>query len=538
MVAQQLLRVDSLQYGYDGGRKFLLARAELTDMQAVDSVRLGAQGYRLLDRVDYRRPSRVVRDSDTLTLAFTRLPLVVLDAPKGYNRTTKLPGTLRYADDEQVVIAAVGGRHRGSFSLRFPKKSYDLELREDATDRVPRDVSLAGMRKDDDWVLDALYNERERINSYVVHQLWLDMHRPYYHLAEPKARAGADVRYVEVFFRGSYDGVYMLGEQVDRKQLQLRETKKGEVRGTLYKGVAWTNTTRLLRPAKLPPPGATEYGGWEVKYPRVDSFDWTALHELVGFVGNSSDSAFRAGVLGRFTLDNLVDYQLLLNVAYLTDNHGKNTYLAHYREGEPYFYAPWDLDASLGNTHNGQRFENHDGWIANHLFRRLEELNVADYTQRMCDRYVALRRTVFDPKSLQGRVDAARDYLETNGVYQRETARWGNVDLSAAQRNYTDSLVSYRLDFVEDRLCGTSSTVPISVLQKPLRVYPNPVGSELTVRHDGETSVGYRVYSLVGQQLLTGQLPPKEGQIRVDQLVSGTYILQVDGRVSRFVVYR
>jgi hypothetical protein len=101
-------------------------------------------------------------------------------------------------------------------------------------------------------VLDALYNEPLRVNAYVAHKLWLDLHTPYYTDREPEARAGADVRYVEVFEDGRYRGVYLQSEQVDRKQLKLKKTKDGEVRGELYKAVDRTETTQLTGQARRP----------------------------------------------------------------------------------------------------------------------------------------------------------------------------------------------------------------------------------------------------------------------------------------------
>jgi len=124
----------------------------------------------------------------------------------------------------------------------FRKKTFDLEFWTDATGVDNRNVQCGNLRSDDDWILDALYNEPLRLRSYVANKLWLDVHTPYYQTAAPEARAGADVQYVEVFLNGAYNSIYNLSEQVDRKQLQLEKFGDGD-HGELYKGVGWGATT-------------------------------------------------------------------------------------------------------------------------------------------------------------------------------------------------------------------------------------------------------------------------------------------------------
>ena len=53
----------------------------------------------------------------------------------------------------------MGIRQRGNLSLRFPKKSYDIEFWNDTISKEKKDLKFEGLRDDDDLILDALYNE-------------------------------------------------------------------------------------------------------------------------------------------------------------------------------------------------------------------------------------------------------------------------------------------------------------------------------------------------------------------------------------------
>ena len=504
------------------------------------SVRAGTLKFELLQPLVEVRfgtsYAATTQTGDTVALWFTRLPLINVLTPVILNKDTKVPASFSYADDIQTLESTIGIRHRGSYSLRFPKRSFDLEFWKDVEERKTRDVSFGGLREDDDWVLDALYNEPMRINSYVAHRLWLDLHTPYYRNREERARAGADVLLVEMFYDGSYHGVYLLSEQVDRKQLQLKKFKDGEIRGELYKGVAWTGATRLADRPALPAAGKMEYGGWEWKYPDDrDTINWLRLYDLLGFTTRSAETVFAAEVADRFQLDNLLDYQLYVNATGMTDNMGKNTYLARYREHEPYFYVPWDLDGAFGNSYNGDRLENTEFWLSNHLYARLVEENPGAFTTALCDRYQSLRSTLLATEALQQRLDETHRYLLDNGVYAREQARWGNARYDQEQVDFTRDFVRDRMAYLDTYVCGLStSTKPVAM--SLIGVYPNPASQEVTVQHRFTSPVGYQLYSARGQVVASGILRPLEHRLPVAELAPGIYVLRFADRVARFVV--
>ncbi|WP_116106212.1 CotH kinase family protein [Lewinella sp. IMCC34191] len=540
--SQSLLTVDPLRVGLDEEAAFLLIHQNLNGLADVpDAIRVGEIDYAFdpsPDLLRYNETYRAISSSgDSVDIAFTSLPLFQVASFYELNNETKVPSVIRYADDEQAISAIAGIEYRGGLSLGYPKKSLDLEFWDNATNRESVDIQFTGLRVDDDWVLDALYNEPMRVNAYVAHELWLDWHQPYYIDREPDARSGADVTFVEVFFQDQYHGVYLLSEQVDRKQLGLKKLKDGALRGELYKAVDWTDATLFKGQPPRPGKNQATYSGWELKYPDEDDLiDWDPLYGMLGFVKNTSDVDFSAGIAERFHLGNLVDYMLYINVAALFDNSGKNTYLARYDQSEPYFYAPWDLDGSFGNFFDGSRAEFGDFWLSNGLLDRIIALNPDDFNQRMCDRYRSLRSGILATDSLLGRIDEARLLLESNGVFARENKRWGNARHDAEQIAFTKEFVTRRLAYLDEYVCLLSSVDEASS-DHSWHIFPNPTAGYLTVR---TTLLGqptpYRIVDLLGRTLLSGELRAAEERLDLSGVRPGVYFIQVFDRLQRFVV--
>ncbi|NJB86818.1 hypothetical protein GGR26_002595 [Lewinella marina] len=479
----------------------------------------------------------VTSAAETLTVAFTPLPLFQIHSAEEIIREGKVPGSISYAFGADSLTSPIGVRYRGSFTLRYPKKSLDLEFREWQDRDESRDVQFLDLREDDDWVLDALYNEPSRVNAYVGHKLWLDLHSPSYATEEPKARAGADVAFAELFLNGRYHGLYMLSEQVDRSQLKLKKyDDDAGVRGELYKSEEYTIATSF-QGVPNETPVDDDWAGWEVKHPDEDEVDWDRLRQLIRFVANTPDAEFRAAADQHFDLENLIDYLLFVNGLSLTDNMSKNTYLARYDTDYPYFFAPWDLDAGLGNRHDGTRQESATTWRTNQLFTRLSELDAADFNQQLCNRYTELRTGLLRPDSLEARVTNAMDVLQSSGAYRREARRWPELlDFSEDQVSFTHSFIQERIDFLDGYVCNlsTPTTDPLLADAQALRVYPNPSRAYLMVEGIAGPAP-YGLYSVAGRRVLSGELFGP-GRIALPELPAGLYFLRVGRQLARVVI--
>lgn len=401
------------------------------------------------NRLDYMNSYEIKKGPDRKTLYFTKLPLVSITTTNTIIDEPKVAANFVYADDTQVVTSDVGIELRGGSSQAFPKKTYDLEFWTDPSGADTEKYQFGDMREDDDWILDGIYNEPLRLRAHFSHKLWLDIHTPYYQADEPEAKSGADVEYVEVFLNGSYNGLYNLSEQVDKKQLKLKSFKDGEIRGELYKGEAWGPTTQFSALTTYDN-SIREWGGYEYKLPDDDDVtDWSNLSDFTDFAVNSSNVDFTTNVWDRFKESNYEDYFIFLNLLRATDNFGKNAYLAKYTTGEPYLYVPWDLDGVLGTLFDGTNQNITNDILSNHFMRRVTDLDPSDHQASISQRWWDLRAGVLSDASLIGGItDLYTDLSETK-VYERESIVYSNYSYGQGDLDYMTTWLENRLAYLD-----------------------------------------------------------------------------------------
>lgn len=443
----------------------------------------------------------------------------ILDEPK-------VPGTFTYIDpDGEIISSNIGIEIRGGFSQSYPKKTYDIEFWNDPIGTETIDVQFGELREDDDWILDAMFNEPLRLNSFITHKLWLEMNQLYYAEQEPKAKSGADVMYVEVTLNNEYQGIYLLSEQVDRNQFKLKRNNTTVIRGELYKAYDNDDAAFFNDPDEIPDNSSSTWSGYEFRYP-TDFIDWANVEELVNFVANSSDEAFSEEVENRFDFKNLMDYFILLNIARILDNRGKNIYLCRYDANEPYFLAPWDLDGSWGLLWDGSNDTNTQDALSNNLFDRIIENDVDGFRQKISDRWSDLRMTILSDNALGSRINSTNQFLIANQMYENEESTW--------DYEYSESDLEYMFDWIEDRLDFLDKYFDdiTSVVNQPdssFEIYPNPAFDYLIVRGNFKLYNSIRVYNIFGTLMKKVDKLSENEKISIQNLTPGTYILEIGG---------
>ncbi len=391
------------------------------------------------------------------TAYLTTFPLVQIDAPNGIVNEPKRMSTIHYADKDTAFTAYAGIELRGSSSIVFAKKTYDLNFYTDSTGTENLDVKLAGMRNDDDWILDGLYNEPLRMRSYLSLNLWNDIYEPYYLDREPKAKAGATATYAEVFVNGSYKGVFLLSEQVDRKLTKIKKIDDGDIiRGELFQGARYLGASSFDSVPKKKNFLAS-WGGYDIKYPSPTNQFWDNVHPFTDFVVNSDDDAFAKAISQKFYLPNAMDYFLYINAVRAPDNLGKNLYLIRYDEGEPYFYAPWDLDGSFGTIFSGKRIATTNDWLDNGLLRRLIATDAEGFVSKFQSRWTALRANQLNTEHLIDKQAKTYALLKENLVFEREAKAWSNFKYDKEGLEYMQDWTTKRLEFLDGHIKKLSS---------------------------------------------------------------------------------
>jgi len=478
------------------------------------------------------RTYQLKKGVESYNLFLTQLPLINISTDTAILDEYKILANLSYADNEQLLNAHIGIEIRGGFSVTYPKKSYDIELWEDTSGEDNRDERFGNLRSDDDWVLDAIYNEPLRLRSYTAHKLWLNIHQAHYLDQKASAKSGTDVMYVELFLNKEYKGLYMLSEQVDRKLLQLKKYEANELKGELYKGVTWGATTF----GSIPPfdNSLPSWGGYELKYPKPEDWtDWQNLYDFTDFVVNANEDNFRDEIWSKFHQGNLIDYFIFLNLLRATDNQGKNIYLAKYDQDAPYFYAPWDLDGCFGTIWDGSRRTTTDDILSNGLYDRVLQSDEG-FHAKLEKRWAELRKEVLCQATLTTNIAKRFNDFASNKIYEREALVYPNYPFDAESMTYTIDWLEARILFL-DHYFNYNPMLNISSSPQAY-LYPNPTSDYLYLANC-EDLIGsaYLITNTNGVVVQEGYF---KASLNVQNLSGGLYILNIQDKNLKFFVIR
>ncbi len=394
-------------------------------------------------------------------LIFITLPIIqiftsteIMDEPKS-SAKIKINNPFYQSDYETTreIESFIGIELRGGTAQHYPKLSYGFELWKNNYGDEIKDVSLLGMRKDGDWILNSMYNDKMRMRNRISFDIWNSIGRLYYADKEPEAICGIRGKFVEVFIDNEYKGLYCLNEKLDRKQLKLKEYDN-IVRGILYKGKEWeTGATTFYSYADI----ATDifWDGWEQEYPKPEEqILWAPLYDFVKFIVDSDDDEFKNNIEQLFDIENAVDYYIFLNLIKGRDNRGKNTFLAKYDRNEAFFYIPWDMDGTWGRNWDSSKTD-FSGILTNNLFDRLLSTNSGDFKSELKKRWESLKDNELKFENIINRFENYKNNFINSGAADRENRKWENANLNLESEliiieNWLVDRITYLDDYFDD----------------------------------------------------------------------------------------
>jgi len=349
----------------------------------------------------------------------------------------------------------IKAKWRGNSAKTYEKKSYAIKTTDSKGNSS--DVSLLGMRMDNNWILDAMAADKARMRNRVAFDLWNDFANPNFIKKEynPDSFNGTHGAFVELYLNGEYQGIYCLTEKIDRKQLKLKKYKNGEVRGLLYKADNW-NGTSFWNTSDDYDNRQTTWMGWESQYPDTEDegeTDWQPLYDAIRFVLESTDDEFSTEADMYFDLPVWNDYFLFIQVILAMDNSGKNTFTYIYDKTKDtrLGIAPWDLDATWGRNYDATETNYNALPDVHNVQNRLEKQ--AGYMERMAERYFQLRKTFFNSTAIKTRFSRYFEYFKANGADTRETERWSGKDGITLdfdeEKAYVSKWIDSRLAFLD-----------------------------------------------------------------------------------------
>lgn len=309
---------------------------------------------------------------------------------------------------------------RGAGTSTYPKKGFRINLRMMSVgeNRRMNNVSLLGMRQDDDWLLYAGYNDQEKVRNVFATNLW----------KKGQARNnefgldnGVEYKYVELIMNDEYYGLYALGYPVDELVLKLKQEADGKYEEFSFKKVQWDEYgDSILDTYELKTDVENPVAAWA----DLENYD-----KLIS--SNGSVDEIRQAV----DMGNAIDYSLFVELIQGSDNDYKNLYLTAKDRGNDkvWIYTPWDLDLTFGYTGNGGELSRITGVVVN----RLQELKDGEIDSELAKRYRELREGAWSNEQITEMINEYEKEIYRSGAFSRDMERWPEGNYNDADEELT-----------------------------------------------------------------------------------------------------
>lgn len=390
----------------------------------------------------------VAYDQDTFAegkMIFTGLPAVTLqtlsvdEQGNSYGEIHVFDPEMSVDNRYEIQKAYANYHIRGGTSRGFDKKSYKVELLE--SNGSKKQSSFLGMRNDNEWCLQALYADPNRIRDKLSSELWKEISST----IENDHVQGFSMEYVELYIDDSYQGIYGLMEPVDYQQLNLDKNED-----VLYKIQSWEVPTAE---DFIQNQNQEHCGGAEIKDSgrMITAELWAPYQEYVKHIYNSSEQECLEFINEQMDLDNIISLGLFVDTIAGGDNKSKNTYISTiFGTGEnQYTIVPWDMDLTWGLGWNGES-HTHSKFSMKRAKKTFHESTFSriwesgEYQKEICEKWETLREDILAKDNIFQKIDAYATLLNQSGAIQREQEKWTQSGCS------TD--VSEMKEWVETRL--------------------------------------------------------------------------------------
>lgn len=331
-----------------------------------------------------------------------------------------------------------GVEQRGRSSLGFPKHQYALELWDETDAAVEAD--LLGMGMAADWVLNGAWVDRALFRNKLTYDLFQGM--------GGAERFAPESRHCELTLNGTYEGIYLLVEKIEREGARLDLAKDGLADGSAF--VMKLDESGLVA-------NSLGYGTWNLVSPNETEVTAEAAAAITATLQAWQNAAVSAspedpetGIFATVDLTSAVDIVLIEELAKNNDGWYLSLHIWKDSDGGIHF-TPWDIDLGYGQPSYNNN-ESPEEWI---LYRPdlIDTMtNVPEFRLALAARWSELRADLLSDEAIDARID---DYVATMGedALARNFERWPieSVDFSG----YLYEVASY-----EEELARVRAWIP------------------------------------------------------------------------------
>ena len=328
---------------------------------------------------------------------------------------------------------------RGNGARAWEKKSYKLTLSDEK-------LSLCGLRKDDDWTVNALYDDIGSFRNATCYRLWNEISAT----NSVDGDNAPECAYVELLVDHEYRGLYLLCDRVDKK--------KTKVTGDDYL-FKFQNFARDETDEKM-------LAAFSVEEPKEVSDDSekkkAAKNIMLDFI-NSCD--IRKPLTGTYEdlskqvyLDNAADYFIYVHAISGNDNIYKNSYFGAINQGDDtykFYELPWDMNATFGINGNYRYIDGSetvfDTWA--YVGATLYKLDYEEFSKVLKERYEVLRATVLSEENIKGVARDYLDYIKNSGAEKRNYDKFPYYKPESVNIDYKELWDEEKFfNFVDERM--------------------------------------------------------------------------------------
>ena len=345
-----------------------------------------------------------------------------------------------YDDGKQDISGYAEIKIQGSSSTYYTKKNYTLKFFEDKEleDKLKIDVGWGPQNK---YCMKANWIDRTHARNVVTAKLAAKMQAKYNLLTDAPNNGLIDGFPIEIYDNGRFLGIYTFNIPKDAWQFAMDEDNPNHI---VIGGEGWdpANCFKAL----------PDFETWAVEVGEESEATLEKMNRLFDFIINSSDEEFKERFDEYLNLDSALNYYVMADIAYLSDNLGKNMLLATY-DGMQWYMSLYDLDASWGTDYEGLSLYDYDTRLVRFKNIRLFERMETVFAQELAQRYFELREDVLSNESIMAEFEAFRNQIPAL-TFQKEILRWGDgpirkrTELPGAEY---DQIEAY-LNSVSDRL--------------------------------------------------------------------------------------
>lgn len=389
-------------------------------------------------------------------LVFTGLPVMNITINEGnLDESAQIDMSLYSANtkSEWVQHSAANIRVRGYTSREYPKKGYKLELTkiDNSGKSVNNDLALLNMRKDNDWILYAMYSDDTKVRDKLSIDLWNEFgagDNPF------SCNFGTKLEYVELVVNGEYHGIYGLMEPVDAKKLDITKSNDASSQEYIYKR---TNPQFLLLDEFQEDSDIIIRDGFELKgtskYAQISLQAWQPLMNFIRAHNIEDVQEYSKAIQETIDINSVTNLWLFLQITSSTDSKAKNVYYVSKMtsNGNRLFFVPWDLDLTWGNVSKNTAVLRiaYEPEILIELInwetgQKVIDNNVDNCVTSVKEKWKTLRSTILTNEALTKRIEELENTVVRSGAMAREAKRWPEgghtYDYSNIKKYATDKM--------------------------------------------------------------------------------------------------